>query len=74
MRVKLPFAVPPLVCVPAIEGLWEVLQHIPLPDTVAPPSEIIFPPDVAVVRVMDEADAVVNEGTIAEVVKARSFP
>ena len=74
LLVKLPFAVPSLVCDPENEGLCEVLQHIPLFDTVAPPSEVIFPPDAAVVRVMAEAAVVVNEGAIGKVVKVRSFP
>ena len=74
LLVKLPFAVPSLVCEPVIDGLCEVLQHIPLVVTAAPPFEVIFPPDAAVVRVIPEAAVVVNEGTIAEVVKVRSFP
>jgi hypothetical protein len=34
----------------------------------------MFPPDVAVVRVMAEAAVVVNEGAIGKVVKVRSLP
>ena len=72
--MKLPLAVPSLVCEPVIEGLCEVLQHIPLVITADPPFEVIFPPDVAVVRVMPEAAVVVKEGAIEEVVKVRSSP
>ena len=62
------------MCDPVIEGLCEVLQHVPLFDTEAPPFEVIFPPVVAVVRVMADAVVVVNEGVIGKVVKVSSFP
>ena len=62
------------MCDPDIEGLCEVLQHIPLFDTAAPPFEVIFPPDVAVVRVTAEAAVVVKVGTSASVVKVKSLP
>ena len=74
LLVKLPFEVPSLVCDPVIEGLCEVLQHIPLVVTADPPFDVIFPPADAVVRVIAEAAVVVNEGAIGKVVKVRSFP
>jgi hypothetical protein len=74
MLVKLPLAVPSLVCDPVIEGLCEVLQHIPLAVTADPPFDVIFPPADAVVRVIEEAAVVVKDGVIGRVVKVRSFP
>ena len=74
LLVKLPFAAPSLVCESVIEGLCEVLQQIPLPVTADPPSDIIFPPDAAEVRVMMEAPVVVSVGTVASVVKVKSLP
>src|SRR5664280_640626 len=74
LLVKLPFAVPSLVYEPVIEGLCEVLQHIPLLITADPPFEVIFPPDVAVVRVTEEAGVVVKDGKSAAVIKVNSFP
>ena len=62
------------MCDPVIEGLCEVLQHIPLVVTSDPPFEVISPPADAVVRVMAEAAVVVKEGAIGKVVKVRSFP
>ena len=49
-----------LVWLPAIVGFAVVLQQTPLAETAAPPSEITFPPAVAVVIVMDEAGVVVT--------------
>ena len=74
LLVKLPIAVPSLVYEPVVEGLFEVLQHIPLPVTADPPFEAIFPPDVAVVRVTEEAGIVVKDGKSAAVIKLNSFP
>ena len=74
LLVKLPFAVQSLVYEPVIEGLFEVLQHIPLSVTSDPPFEVIFPPDVAVVRVTEEAGVVVKDGKSAAVIKVNSFP
>ena len=74
LLVKLPLAVPSLVCDPVVEGLCEVLQHIPLVVTVDPPFEVILPPDVAAVRVIPETTDVVIVGITADVVKVLSFP
>ena len=74
LLVKLPFAAPSLEYEPAIEGLCEVLQHIPLLITADPPFELIFPPDIAVVCVIAEAAAVVIVGIAASVVKVKSLP
>ena len=49
LLVKLPAPVPfSVLVVNAIVGLTVVLQHIPLAVIIAPPSEVIFPPAVAV--------------------------
>ena len=45
-------------------GLPEVFQHTPLAVTVAPPSELMFPPDVADMFVMADAFVVVSIGTV----------
>ena len=74
LLVKLPFAVTSLEWESVSEGLCEVLQQIPLLVTADPPSEVIFPPDVAEVRVMMEAGVVVTVGTVASVVKVKSLP
>jgi hypothetical protein len=53
LLVNTPVPVPSIVLVVnAIVGLAVVLQQIPLAVMVAPPSEVMFPPDVAVVLVM----------------------
>ena len=62
LLVKLPTPVPSLVLLLAIVGFVDVLQQIPRPVTVAPPSEVMFPPLVAVVWVIFEAAVVVNVG------------
>ena len=72
--MNIPLAVPSIVCGPLTEGLCEVLQHIPLTVTFDPPFDVIFPPDVALVRVIPDAAVVVTEGATAEVVKVRSLP
>ena len=48
----------------------------PLTVTVAPPSELIFPPEVELVVVMELADTVLNVGSTTGVlvVKVISFP
>jgi len=51
-----------------------VLQHTPLAVTAEPPSVLIFPPDVAVVLVTEDASVVVSEGGLDRVVKINSFP
>jgi hypothetical protein len=49
LLVKIPVPVPSVVLLLAVVGLEEVPQHTPLAVTVAPPSEVTFPPLVAVV-------------------------
>jgi hypothetical protein len=60
----------------AIVGFGDVLQHTPLSVTVAPPSLVTFPPDVAVVAVMLPTELVITVGRVAfeEVVNDTSFP
>ena len=53
LLVNAPVPEPSIVfVVNAIVGLAVVLQHIPLAVIVAPPSEVMFPPDVAVLVVI----------------------
>jgi hypothetical protein len=64
---------PSVVCASSIVGLVEVLQHTPLTVTGVPPSEIIFPPDFAVVAVIKEIEDVITVG-IPHVVNEISAP
>ena len=58
-----------------IVGLGLVDHTTPLVVTAAPPSAVIFPPEVADVIVIELADIVLTVGTTGElVVKAISFP
>ena len=66
--------VPSVVWLPVISGYCVSLQHTPLAVTAAPPSEIILPPDVAVVLVISVTSVVVTEGRATGVVKVISPP
>jgi hypothetical protein len=73
--VKEPDPVPSDVFVDkAIVGFIDVDQQTPRPVIEEPPSEVILPPDVAVVAVIDEIDVVVNVGKFTDVVKFISDP
>ena len=75
LLVKVPVPVPSDVLEPVVVGPVVVAQQTPLAVTAPPPSALTFPPDVAVVRVIAEATAVVRVGTTtAVVVNERSFP
>ena len=66
--VKVPPPVPSVVNVElAVVGFADVLQHTPRAVTVAPPSEVTFPPLVAVVEVIAVTTVVVTIGSIKEV-------
>ena len=70
-EVKLPVPEPSLVFVlKEIVGVGLVDHTTPLEVIAAPPSEEIFPPEVAVVDVIAEIEEVVtvNEGTVVEFV------
>ena len=76
-ELKLPVPEPSLVFVlKEIVGFVLVDHTTPLTVTVAPPSELILPPEVALVVVMELADTVLNVGrtTGVLVVKVISFP
>ena len=76
-ELKLPVPVPSFVLVlKEIVGVGLVDHTTPLEVTAEPPSELTFPPDVAVVVVMELADTVLNVGSITGVlvVKVISFP
>ena len=51
-----------------------MLQHTPRAVTDAPPSEVIFPPEVAVAEVKSDIAVVVTAGKIAPAVKVISGP
>ena len=75
LLVKLPVPVPSVVLLgPVATGPVEVPQHTPRAVIVAPPSEVMFPPEVAVVLVTEEASAVVSTGTTERVVNVTSAP
>jgi len=69
-----PVPLPSVVLLSAIVGLGVVLQQTPLAVTVAPPSDVIFPPLVAVVWVIFVMAVVVMVGRSAIVVNDTSFP
>ena len=62
LLVKLPVSVPSLVLLLEMVGLEVVPQHTPRAVTLAPPSELMFPPLVAVVWVIELAEVVVRVG------------
>ena len=72
--MKLPVPVPLVVLSLAVVGLADVLQHTPLAVIEVPPSEVTFPPLVALVAVIEDAAVVVTVGAIVEVMKATSLP
>ena len=75
LLVNVPVPVPSTVLVVnAIVGLALVLQQIPLAVMVAPPSEVMFPPDVAVVVVMLLIVFVVTVGIVVNVVNVCCVP
>ncbi len=72
--VKVPVPLPSVVQLSPVAGLDDMLQHTPLAVTGAPPSEVMLPPQVAVVEVMAEMASVVSVGTTAPAVNWRSVP
>lgn len=60
---KLPVPVELEVLLSVVVGFWLILQQTPREETVAPPSEVISPPDVAVVAVILVTVAIVTVGT-----------
>ena len=72
--LKVPVPVPFVVLSSAVVGLAEVLQQTPLAATVAPPSDVTFPPLVALVGVIEDGAVVETVGVIVEEVKDTSFP
>lgn len=64
LLVKLPVPPPSLDLLSAMVGVALVPQQTPRAVIVAPPSEVIAPPPVAVVCVISVTDAVVVDGAI----------
>ena len=73
LLAKEPAPVPSFVCESAIVGFCEVLQQIPRAVTLAPPSLVTLPPQLAVLEVIAEIVAVVSLGK-ARVVKLTCTP
>ena len=63
--VKLPVPVPSEVWLLLVVGLADVLQQTPRAVTVAPPSELTFPPLDALIDVKSDTAVVVTVGTFA---------
>ena len=74
LLAKEPVPVPSDVLLSAIVGFWFVLQQTPRAVTSEPPSDVISPPDDALVDVTADAVVVVNVGLTAGVVKSISLP
>ena len=56
---------PTVIKLSPIVGLFEVPQHMPLDSIEAPPSSVMFPPEIAVVRVIPVTLSVVRTGRFA---------
>jgi hypothetical protein len=75
LLVKVPVPVPSVVLESVMVGFAAVAQQVPLAVIVPPPSEMIFPPETAVVKVIEETTVVVRVATtIRVVVNVTSFP
>ena len=61
--VKLPVPLPSVVLLSEVVGLADVLQQTPRAVTVAPPSDVTFPPLDALFVVIKETVVVVTVGT-----------
>jgi hypothetical protein len=72
--MKLPLPAPSNVLLSATVGFSDVLQQIPLEEIVAPPVEVMVPPEVAEFVAMAVIDAVVSVAGTDVVVKVSSFP
>jgi hypothetical protein len=75
LLVKDPVPVPSVVLLFVRSGLAVVAQHTPLAVIVPPPSEVTFPPDTAVVDVMEVTAVVVTTAPVTgRVVTVCSLP
>ena len=74
LQVKLPVPLPLVVWLLLVVGLWFVLQQTPRAVTVAPPSWVTLPPQLAEVELIEETEDVVTVGIDALVVKLTSLP
>jgi len=72
--VKLPVPVPSAVLLSVMEGFWLVLQQTPRTVIGAPPSLMMFPPELAEVDVTEVNVVVVKRGKAAVVVVVTWFP
>jgi hypothetical protein len=75
LLVKLPLPVPSVVNELVVVGAVVVAQQTPLAVIVPPPSAMTFPPETAVVKVIDEGTVVVRvASTIGVVLNVTSVP
>ena len=75
LLMKLPVPVESVVKELVVVGVEVVAQQTPLAVMAPFPSEVIFPPETAVVKVIEETIVVVTVGTtIGVVVNVTSFP
>jgi hypothetical protein len=75
LLTKLPVPVPFEVLEPAMVGVVAVAQQIPLAVMAPPPSETIFPPETAVVKVIEVTAVVVRVAApTGLVVNETTFP
>ena len=74
--MNIPVPLPSVVWLLAVVGFEEVFQQTPLTVTVAPPSDVTFPPLVAVVWVIFVTAVVVTVGRtgFSSVLNVTSFP
>ena len=72
--VKLPVPVPSVVLLLPVVGLADVFQQTPLAVIEAPPSEVIFPPLVAVDVVIADIAVVVTVETVRDLLASSVLP
>jgi hypothetical protein len=70
---NVPVPVPSEVWLPLTVGFWLVLQQTPLAVIAAPPSEVMLPPEVAVVAATSLTLSVVTVGRMALTVTIVDF-
>ena len=74
LLVKLPVPVPSVVLLAEVVGFDDVLQHTPRAVTVAPPSLVTLPPELAEVAAIRDTAVVVTVGAVRVVVNSTSLP
>jgi hypothetical protein len=72
--MKLPEPVPSVVTEPDMVGFAVVAQQTPRAVTAPPPLAVIFPPETAVVKVIEVTAVVVRVAVVTAVANVSSFP